>query len=117
MTAALLGVVEQIPMRTRELIALLSLVAPDDETRQTLEDAEFYFSGIHSMCAHDVRRLRALLEPFTQPGVEPPPPAQRNFVCEVAADVKGKYASALMGATASIVAEGSWRDRKSVVEG
>ena len=108
MTAALLGVVEQIPMRTCELIALLSLAAPDDETRHTLEDAEFYFSGIHSMCAHDVGRLRALLEPFTKPGVEAPPPAQRNFVCEVAADVKGKYASALMGATASIVAEGSW---------
>jgi hypothetical protein len=108
MTAALIGVVEQIPVRTRELIAMLSLAAPDDETRQTLEEAEFYFSGIHSMCAHDLGRLRALLEPFAVPGAEPPPPRQRTFVCEVAADLKGKYASALMGATASILAEGQW---------
>ena len=108
MTAALVGVVEQIPMRTRELVEILSLAAPDDETRRTLEEAEFYFAGIHSMCAHDLNRLRTLLQPHSAPAAPPLSPAQRNFLCEVAADVKGKYASALMGATASIVGEGSW---------
>src|SRR6185503_2186001 len=108
MTTALLGVVEQIPQRTRELVELLSLAAPDEETRRTLEEAEFYFAGIHSMCAHDLGRLRTLLAPYSAPDAPPPSPAQRNFLCEVAADLKGKYASALMGATASIVAEGSW---------
>ena len=108
MTAALVGVVEQIPMRTRELVEMLSLAAPDDETRRTLEEAEFYFAGIHSMCAHDLGRLRTLLAPHAAPAAPPLTPAQRNFLCEVAADVKGKYASALMGATASIVGEGSW---------
>jgi len=108
MTAALIGVVEQIPQRTRELVELLSLAAPDDETRRTLEEAEFYFAGIHSMCAHDLGRLRALVAPHAAPETPPIAPAQRNFLCEVAADLKGKYASALMGATASIVAEGTW---------
>lgn len=108
MTAALIGVVEQIPQRTRELVELLSLAAPDDETRRTLEEAEFYFAGIHSMCAHDLGRLRALVAPHAAPEAPPITPAQRNFLCEVAADLKGKYASALMGASASIVAEGSW---------
>jgi hypothetical protein len=108
MAAALLGVVEQVPARTRELVELLSLAAPDDETRRTLEEAEFYFAGIHSMCAHDLGRLRTLLAPHTAPEAPPIPPTQRNFLCEVAADLKGKYASALMGATASIVAEGTW---------
>lgn len=108
MTAALLGVVEQIPGRTRELVELLSLAAPDDETRRTLEEAEFYFAGIHSMCAHDLGRLRALVAPHARPEAPPLTLAQRNFLCEVAADLKGKYASALMGATASIVGEGTW---------
>ncbi|HXT20727.1 MAG TPA: hypothetical protein VN923_08265, partial [Thermoanaerobaculia bacterium] len=108
MTTALLGVVEQIPQRTRELVELLSLAAPDEETRRTLEEAEFYFAGIHSMCAHDLGRLRTLLAPHAAPDAPPLSPAQRNFLCEVAADLKGKYASALMGATASIVAEGTW---------
>ncbi len=108
LTAALVGVVEQIPRRTRELVEMLSLAAPDDETRRTLEEAEFYFAGIHGMCAHDLGRLRTLIAPYAAPEAPPPSPAQRNFLCEVAADLKGKYASALMGATASIVAEGSW---------
>lgn len=108
MAAGLIGVVDAIPARTRELVELLSLAAPDDETRQTLEDAEFYFAGIHNMCAHDLRRLRSLLRPHTAPGAPPLAPTDRNYLCEVAADLKGKYASALMGATASIVAEGSW---------
>jgi hypothetical protein len=108
MASALVGVVEQIPQRTRELVELLSLAAPDDETRLTLQEAEFYFSGIHSMCARDLGRLRELLEPHAVPGAPPLRPGDRNFLCEVAADLKGKYASALMGATASIVGEGSW---------
>ncbi|HEV8630184.1 MAG TPA: hypothetical protein VGV61_07690, partial [Thermoanaerobaculia bacterium] len=53
-------------------------------------------------------RLRTLLAPHAAPEAPPLSPAQRNFLCEVAADLKGKYASALMGATASIVAEGTW---------
>ncbi|HXT21788.1 MAG TPA: hypothetical protein VN923_13640, partial [Thermoanaerobaculia bacterium] len=56
-------------------------------------------------------RLRALVAPHaapTRPDAPSITPAQRNFLCEVAADLKGKYASALMGATASIVAEGTW---------
>ena len=111
MTAALIGVVEQIPARTRELVELLSLAAPDDETRRTLEEAEFYFAGIHSMCAHDLGRLRALVAPHAapaRPDAPPISPAQCKFLCEVAADLKGKYASALMGASASIVGEGTW---------
>ncbi len=108
MAAGLLGVVEQIPGRTRELVDALSLAAPDDETRGTLEEAEFYFAGIHRMCAHDLFRLRTQLDPYTSPAAPALRPAERNFLCEVAADLKGKYASALMGATASIVAEGSW---------
>jgi hypothetical protein len=108
MLAGLLGIVDGIPARLRELIAALSLIAGDEETRQTLEEAEFYYAGIHSMCARDLGRLRSLLEPYSEPGAGPPPPGERTFLCEVAADLKGKYASALMGATASIVAAGLW---------
>lgn len=105
---ALVAVVEGVPARVRELVEVLTLVAPDEETRATLEEAEFYFGGIHSMCARDLERLRALLAPHVAAEPAPLLPAQRNFLCEVAADLKGKYTSALMGATASVVAEGYW---------
>jgi len=107
MAAGLLGVAGGIPARISELVQLLSLVAPDDDTRATLEEAEFYFNGIHSMCSHDLQRLRGLLEPFSGTA-KPLSAADRNYLCEVAADLKGKYSSALMGASASIAAEGNW---------
>ncbi|HEV8631177.1 MAG TPA: hypothetical protein VGV61_12740, partial [Thermoanaerobaculia bacterium] len=78
MAAGLLGVVDRIPGRIRELVNLLSLAAPDEETRQTLEEAEFYFAGIHNMCAHDLGRLRALLEPHDAPAAPPLTPGDRN---------------------------------------
>jgi hypothetical protein len=108
MLAGLLGVVDGIPTRLRELIAALSLLADDDETRQTLEEADFYYAGIHGMCTHGLERLRSLLEPYSDPAAPSPTAADRRFLCEVAADLKGKYASALMGATASIVCADRW---------
>ncbi|MDX1630975.1 MAG: hypothetical protein R3234_03895 [Thermoanaerobaculia bacterium] len=103
----LLEVVEAIPARIRETLDPLVAEA-DDEDRQTLEDAEFYFSGIHGMVERELGRLRSALEDrLLDPSRRLPLP-ERDFVCELTADLKGKYASALMGATASLVAEGRW---------
>ena len=108
MLERLIRVVDGIPARVRATIEDLQQLALDDETRGTLEEAEFYFSGIHGMCAHDLERLRTMLAGHAETVAEGPIAAARNYLCEVAADLKGKYAGALMGATASVVAEGLW---------
>lgn len=103
----LLEVVEAIPAKIRETLEPLVADA-EGEDLQTLEDAEFYFSGIHGMVERELGRLRSALEDrLLDPG-SPLPPPERDFVCELTSDLKGKYASALMGATASLVAEGQW---------
>jgi hypothetical protein len=106
---ALIELIDLVPGRVRELVEVLTLAAADEETRATLEEAEFYFAGIHSMCARDLDRLRHRLAPHLDDAAPAPLlPADRNFLCELAADLKGKYTSALMGATASVVAEDLW---------
>jgi hypothetical protein len=108
MLTRLIELVDGIPPRVRELVERLVFLALDDETRQTLEEAEFYFAGIHGMCTHDLERLRSLVAGHRAAPADAPVATTRNYLCEVAADLKGKYASALMGATASVVAEGLW---------
>src|SRR5262249_48132849 len=38
----------------------------------------------------------------------PPTPVEGQLLCELAADLKGKYTSSLMGAAANLIGEGVW---------
>ena len=107
MEVDLLEVVDAIPGRIQKTLGPL-LAASEGSVRQTLEDAEFFFSGIHGMVSRELERLRARLEERLMDPSAAIPLTERSFVCELTADLKGKYASALMGATASLVAEGLW---------
>ena len=102
----LVRAVADIPNRVDHL--LQSLRADCDEaTREALEDAEFYLQGIHGMVAGELARLeKKLAEHRASASEKPSSTKDRAFLCEIAGDLKGKYASALMGATAAIVAEG-----------
>jgi hypothetical protein len=105
----LLGVIESSPARIRDLLESLRQEATDLSSRQTIDDIEFYFAGIHEMASHDLAKLRARLKPFSDAVAAVVLTApQRDALCEHTADLKGKYASAIMGATASILAEGHW---------
>jgi len=70
------------------------------------EEAEFYFSALHQMTAPDRRRLVNGL------GRTPPDarlsPSEADYLAELAADLKGKYSSAMMGAAASLLSDGRW---------
>jgi hypothetical protein len=55
-----------------------------------------------------VERLRSQLDELGSAAAEPISAQQCGRVSELMADLKGKFCSALMGATASIVAEGQW---------
>ena len=73
------------------------------------EDIGFLFHGIHRMVAHDIKRLEGTLAPVRDRGPDAPPtPDEGQRLCELSADLKGKYASALMGAAASLIGEGVW---------
>ncbi|HVS04335.1 MAG TPA: hypothetical protein VMT16_16340, partial [Thermoanaerobaculia bacterium] len=109
MEQRLLDTVAAIPSDLAVLLAALRDESARD-ARPALEEAELYFTGICRMVERDVVRLRdqlAAAREWLASGSELPL-AGRAFLCEVAADLKGKYASALMGATASIVARGRW---------
>ena len=81
----------------------------DAGMKEILDNIPFYFDNIHHMAAGDVEKLTAKLQIFEDPAqAEAQTAEERVFTCEVAADLKGKYSSAIMGAAANLVAEGRW---------
>ena len=97
----LLEIIEQTPGRIAAALGSLPGAPIADSVR---EEAEFYFAALHQMTAADRRLLRAALD-------RTPPPATLSeaagaYLAEVAADLKGKYASAMMGAAAALVSDG-----------
>jgi hypothetical protein len=98
------GVPERVDLLLREV--------PTGETgsaEPTREEIGFLFHGIHRMVAHDLKRLDTHLGTVRDRGMAAPPtPAEGQLLCELAADLKGKYASSLMGAAANLIGEGVW---------
>lgn len=97
----LLEIIEQTPGRIASALGSLPGAPIADSVR---EEAKFYFAALHQMTAADRRLLRAALD-------RTPPPATLSeaagaYLAEVAADLKGKYASAMMGAAAALVSDG-----------
>ncbi|HKI86413.1 MAG TPA: hypothetical protein VKA53_06690, partial [Thermoanaerobaculia bacterium] len=105
MVTALIEVVSAIPSRIADLLDRLQAEGWRDKS--SLAETRFYFTGIHGMIERDLDRLdekaAALLQGSGEASLE-----RRQSLCELAADLKGKYSSALMGATASIVSGGRW---------
>ena len=81
----------------------------DVALKEILDNVPFYFNNIHHMTSADVEKLTAQVTRFEDPANAADLNAvNRVFVCEIAADLKGKYSSAVMGAAANLVAEGHW---------
>jgi hypothetical protein len=104
LVVAIKGVPKKIDLLLRKLPA--GETGTDEPAR---EDIGFLFHGIHRMVAHDIKRLDGVLAPVRDRGpAAPPTPDEGQRLCELSADLKGKYASALMGAAASLIGEGLW---------
>ncbi len=109
MELGLIEVIDRIPARVKALIDSLKEEEQDEATRQLLGDAEFFFEGIHGSVAPDVAKLRSKLKALrAAAGDAELTPEERDFTCEIAADIKGKYSSSIMGAAAGLIAEGRW---------
>ncbi|HET9226673.1 MAG TPA: hypothetical protein VFR31_08400, partial [Thermoanaerobaculia bacterium] len=107
----LLQLIQSIPKRVAAALSKLPKGSDDeDETatddEPTREDVRFMFSGIHHMVEHEIRRVEKTLEPVRERGSVTPD--ERQLLCELSADLKGKYASSMMGAAASLIAQGLW---------
>lgn len=108
MVGSLIDIVQAFPRK----VALFARDLPGDEEPEENElardEVEFLFGGIQGMMKHDLHRLSSTLAPFREADAAPPDPDHVQQLCELSADLKGKYGSALMGATASVVAQGIW---------
>ncbi|HEX7180611.1 MAG TPA: hypothetical protein VF756_02125 [Thermoanaerobaculia bacterium] len=108
MVGSLLDIVQGFPKKVALFARELPVIEEPEENELPRDEVEFLFGGIQGMMKHDLKRLSSTLAPFKEPGVAPPDPNEVQQLCELSADLKGKYGSSLMGATASVVAQGIW---------
>jgi len=102
----MLARLERVPAEVAAELAQLAGAAASDEERAALAEADFYFTTLHQMTAADRQRLG---EALARVEPEAASRAAADRLCELAADLKGKYTSAVMGAAAALVGEGRWR--------
>jgi hypothetical protein len=103
---SLIGLIEGIPKRVAAAMGKVPKGAPASDDEPTREDIRFMFSGIHHMVAHELKRLETTLAPVRERGSATAD--ERQLLCELSADLKGKYSSSMMGAAASLIAQGLW---------
>jgi hypothetical protein len=106
---ALLTLIQGIPKRVAAALGKIPKGSAESDDEPTREDVRFMFSGIHHMVEHELRRVEKMLEPVRERGAGAgATPDERQLLCELSADLKGKYASSMMGAAASLIAQGLW---------
>jgi outer membrane biosynthesis protein TonB len=103
---ALLALIQGIPKRVAATLSKIPKGTGESDDEPTREDVRFMFSGIHHMVEHDLNRVDKTLAPVRERMAATPD--ERQLLCELSADLKGKYASSMMGAAASLIAQGLW---------
>lgn len=102
----LLDLVEAAPEAVSAELDRLASGGGGTVAEESREEAAFYFAALHQMTAADRRRLAAALTKSEE--TREFSRAEADFLAELAADLKGKYASAIMGAAAALVSNGRW---------
>jgi len=106
---ALVELIQGIPKRVAAALGKIPKGTSESDDEPTREDVRFMFSGIHHMVEHDLNRIEKTLAPVRERGLGVPATQdERQLLCELSADLKGKYASSMMGAAASLIAQGLW---------
>ena len=106
LVGSLLDFIRGIPKRVEALLATIPAGEGSGE-EPGREDVGFLFNGLHRMVAHELKRIDTNLAPF-RGGSAVPSTVEGQLLCELCADLKGKYTSALMGSAASLVGQGLW---------
>jgi hypothetical protein len=107
LSGGLITAIKVVPKKVEVLLRALPAESGRDEPAR--EDIGFLLHGIHRMVAHDVKRLEGALAALRERAAASPLSLEEGQrLCELSADLKGKYSSALMGAAASLIGEGQW---------
>ena len=109
MEVRFLKLVDSIPRRMHELLNSFDEASLDEAHREMVDDAHFFFNAIHESVSHDLGKLRTKLKALSvTAGSITLSEAERHYTSELTADLKGKYGSSMMGATANLVAGEEW---------
>jgi hypothetical protein len=109
MEVRFLKLVDTIPRRMHELLSSFDEASLDAAHEEMVDDAHFFFNAIHESVSHDLGKLRAKLKALSvTAGSISLSEAERHYTSELTADLKGKYGSSMMGATANLVAGDHW---------
>lgn len=100
----MVDVIDQIPVRVRALVAELEGEGVDEDL---VGDLEFFFQGIHMSVLPELEQLRHKLASLREHPDEHSD-QKGEFLCELAADVKGKVSSSMMGASSSLISGARW---------
>lgn len=108
MEESLVSVINASFGRVDELVQTVAAYGDDEVHESLVNDLEFFFFGIRESIRMDLEKLERQLAAHRETGGDLTS-EERDFISELSADLKGKYASSLMGAASSLVAEGRWR--------
>ncbi|HVT59355.1 MAG TPA: hypothetical protein VHR45_13260 [Thermoanaerobaculia bacterium] len=95
--------IRRLPGRLAGCLAGLDSEGSGSSSEPIREEVEFYFESVMHMIEKDFGRMERAL-----PGLGQATPDQIERLCDLAADLKGKFASSIMGATAALVSQGRW---------
>ena len=116
MEVSLLQIIEGVPPKVRALKESLDQADSEGSGRpesaeQLFDEARFFFDVIHASVGPEIANLRSKLETPspTAAGASRAislAPEDRDALCGLTADLKGKYSSSIMGVAASLVLKG-----------
>ena len=96
--------------RDAENLEELIKAAPESlisaEAKEALDNSWFYFGNIYDQAKGDLNKLKNRAENLAAVGRISD--EERAKTCEIAADLKGKYTSSIMGAAAALIADPIW---------
>ncbi len=104
---ALVGCIRRLPER----LALCMPAFPEETQvggpEPPRDEVGFYFDAVQRTLEKDLARMESTVERLAGETAAPPDEVER--LCELAADLKGKFESSIMSATAALVTQGRWQ--------
>lgn len=102
----LVASIRRLPPRLASCLPGFASPEREASSEPLREEVEFYFDSVLHTVSKDRDRLQTLLDELAAPQAADAERIQR--LCELAADLKGKFASSIMDATAALVSQGRW---------
>jgi len=103
---ALVSCIRRLPERLAPCIDAFPEEAEAGGPEPARDEVVFYFEGVERMLEKDLVRMESTVQDLAGQTTASPDEVER--LCELAADLKGKFESSIMSATAALVTQGRW---------